>query len=327
MLRIENHRLVGDRVSFRATPNCGGELTARFLVFHYTAGRSAESSVESLCTRKPQGNASAHLVLARDGRIVQLAPFNVVAWHAGVSHWNGLVGLNRASIGIELDNAGALSRVGDKFIAWFGKEYGAGDVMLAEHKHGGGMRPWHAYTEAQIERALELAELLVDHYRLEGVLGHEDIARGRKQDPGPAFPLEAIASRALGRTSDVSARYVVNADTLNIRQGPDASFEPVAAPLKRGAVVLLLQPGDRWSKVEVEGPTDIEGWVNNSFIVRAPPASTRQRSAVKKSVKRDVRKETIEARNTKKKQTVSARSRPTKKPTSARKRLTRRTRR
>ena len=162
MLRIENHRLIGDGVSFRATPNCGGELKARFLVFHYTAGRSADSSVESLCTRKPQGNASAHLVVSRDGRIVQLAPFNIVTWHAGVSQWNGLVGLNRASIGIEMDNAGWLNRVGDKFIAWFGKEYGAGDVMLAEHKHGGGTRPWHVYTEVQIERAHELAKLLVD---------------------------------------------------------------------------------------------------------------------------------------------------------------------
>jgi N-acetylmuramoyl-L-alanine amidase len=201
MLRIENHRLIGDGVSFRATPNCGGELKARFLVFHYTAGRSADSSVESLCTRKPQGNASAHLVVSRDGRIVQLAPFNIVTWHAGVSQWNGLVGLNRASIGIEMDNAGWLDRVGDKFIAWFGKEYGAGDVMLAEHKHGGGTRPWHVYTEVQIERAHELAKLLVDHYGLQDVLGHEDIARGRKQDPGPAFPLVAIAGRALGRSA------------------------------------------------------------------------------------------------------------------------------
>ena len=325
MLSIESHRLVGDGIRFRATPNCGGELNARYLVFHYTAGRSAESSVESLCTRKPQGNASAHLVLARDGRIMQLAPFNVVTWHAGISQWNGLVGLNRASIGIELDNAGALSRVGDKFIAWFGKEYGASDVLLAEHKHGGGTRPWHVYTEIQIERALELAELLVNYYRLEDVLGHEDIARGRKQDPGPAFPLAAIASRALGRTSDVPSRYVVTADTLNIRKGPDASFDTVAPPLKQGAVVLLLQPGDRWSKVEVEGPTDIEGWVNNSFIVRAP-AVTRQRSAVKKGVARNTKKKATAARNTKKK-TVSARSTPAKKIFSARKRLPRRLRR
>ena len=166
-------------------------------------GTVGRVSVESLCTRKPQGNVSAHLVLARDARIVQLVPFNIVAWHAGVSQWNGVVGLNQASIGIEMDNAGAMSRVGDKFVTWFGKEYAANEVMLAEHKHGGGVRPWHAYTEVQIERALELAELLVNHYSLEDVLGHEDIARGRKQDPGPAFPLASIASCALGRTSDL----------------------------------------------------------------------------------------------------------------------------
>ena len=337
MLSIEHHRLVGDRISFRGTPNCGGELRARYLVFHYTAGRSAASSVESLCTRKPQGNASAHLVLARDGHIMQLAPFNVVTWHAGISQWKGLVRLNRASIGIELDNAGALSRVGDKFIAWFGKQYGASDVLLAEHKHGGGTRPWHVYTEIQIERALELAELLVNYYGLEDVLGHEDIARGRKQDPGPAFPLEAIASRALGRTSDVPQRYAVTAETLNIRKGPDASFDTVAPPLKQGAMVMLLQPGDRWSKVEVEGPTDVEGWVNNSFLVRVP-AVTRQRSAVKASVARSTKMKATATRTTKKKKTVSvrrspakrissARSTPARKISSARKRLPRRLRR
>ena len=285
MLSIKNHRLVGDGVSFRATPNHSGALKARYLVFHYTAGRSAESSVESLCTRKPQGNASAHLVLARDGRIVQLVPFNIVAWHAGVSQWNGVVGLNQASIGIEMDNAGAMSRVGDKFVAWFGKEYAASEVMLAEHKHGGGVRPWHAYTQVQIERALELAQLLVNHYSLEGVLGHEDIAQGRKQDPGPAFPLASIASCALGRTSDLPTRYVVTAETLNIRKGPGASFDPVSPPLKKGTVVLLLQPSDRWSKVEVEGPTDVEGWVNNSFIARTV-AVTRQRGAMKKGARK-----------------------------------------
>jgi N-acetylmuramoyl-L-alanine amidase len=289
VLRIENHRLVGDGVSFRATPNHGGALRARYLIFHYTAGGSAESSIEWLCTRKPQGNASAHLVLARDGRIVQLVPFDIVAWHAGVSQWNGLVGLNQASIGVELDNAGAMNVVGDKFVAWFGKEYLASDVMLAEHKHGGGARPWHAYTEVQIERALELAQLLVDHYRLEGVLGHDDIAPGRKLDPGPAFPLAAIAGRALGRSEDAPPRYVVTANALNIRKGPDASFDPVAPPLRKGATVLLLQPGDRWSKVEVEGPTDIEGWVNNSFIARTSVATPR-RKAMKSRVARVARK-------------------------------------
>jgi N-acetylmuramoyl-L-alanine amidase len=272
MLTIDdNHRLAGPGVTQLDTPNCGGPLQPRFLVMHYTAGRSAASSIATLCS--PQAKASAHLVLARDGSITQLAPFNVVTWHAGVSQWNGLVGLNRHAIGIEMDNAGRLRRVGSQYQAWFGVAYPEAEVLLAEHPHGGGVQPWHTYTPEQIERALELAVLLVSRYGLEDVLGHEDIARGRKTDPGPAFPLGAVRSRALGRTEDAPPRYVVTASLLNVRGGPGAQFAPVAAPLKRGAELLLLEPGDRWSRVEWLGNTDVEGWVNNLFVQPAPAAA------------------------------------------------------
>lgn len=270
MLSIQNHRLVGDNVSFRPTPNVGGALAPRFVVLHYTAGRNLESSVESLCTQKPQGNASAHIVLGRDGRIVQLAPLNRVTWHAGVSQWNGLNGLNHHAIGIEMDNAGLLHREGERFVSWFGKAYPENEVLVAAHRHGGGAQPWHAYTEAQIARALELCELLVAHYRLDDVLGHEDIARGRKTDPGPAFPLAAVRSRALGRGGDVQPRLLVTASKLNIRSGPGAEFPVVAPALKQGAELLLIEPRDRWSLVAVVGVTDLEGWVSNDFVTRAP---------------------------------------------------------
>lgn len=272
-LRVDaQHRLVGDQVSFRATPNHGGALKARYLVMHYTAGRSAASSVESLCTQKPSGNSSAHVVLGRDGSIVQLAPFNVVTWHAGVSQWNGVVGLNTCSIGIEMDNAGLLKRVGPHYQAWFGAIYPDDQVLVAEHKYGGGVQPWHAYTEVQIERAVELAELLVSHYKLEDVLGHEDIARGRKTDPGPAFPLESVKGRAMGREQDEPPHYTVAASSLNIRQAPDASAAIAAPPLKAGTELRLLTALDRWSKVEVVGKPDVEGWVSNSFIKAIQPA-------------------------------------------------------
>lgn len=270
MLRIQNHRLVGENVSFRQTPNMGGALTPRFVVLHYTAGRNLESSVESLCTQKPQGNASAHIVLGRDGRIVQLAPLNRVTWHAGVSQWNGLNGLNHHAIGIEMDNAGLLHREGERFVSWFGKAYPENEAVVAAHRHGGGPQPWHAYTEAQIARALELCEVLVAHYGLDDVLGHEDIARGRKTDPGPAFPLAAVRARALGRGADVQPRLLVTASKLNIRSGPGAEFPAVAPALKRGAELLLIEPQDRWSRVAVVGVTDLEGWVCNDFVTRAP---------------------------------------------------------
>jgi N-acetylmuramoyl-L-alanine amidase len=319
MLKIQNHRLVGPNVAYRATPNVGGVLQPKYLVLHYTAGSSAKSSIESLCTKKPQGNASAHIVLARDGSITQLAPFNVVTWHAGVSHWNGLEGLNPHSIGIEIDNAGPLNAVGGQFVAWFGKSYPASEVMMAAHKHGGPSRPWHAYTAEQIERCLELAEVLVEHYGLKDVIGHDDIARGRKQDPGPAFPMASIATRALGRGDDEAVRYVISASSANIRGGPGTEFATTAAALKKGTVVMLLEAGDRWSRIEVVGASEVDGWVHNSLmtpLADAPrglargvpvPRAAVKKAAAKKATPKVASKKTASKKAKPKSPTASAR--------------------
>jgi N-acetylmuramoyl-L-alanine amidase len=280
MLRIQNHLLEGDGVTQRPTPTIRGPLNPRFLVMHYTAGASAESSVSWLCN--PAAKASAHIVLGRDGRIWQLAPFNRVTLHAGISHWAGLTGLNGYSIGIEMDNAGPLKRVGNKFMTSFGRETKADEVLLAAHRHGGGEQPWHAYTAVQIERAFELAELLVAQYGLEEVLGHEDVARGRKSDPGPAFPLSSLAARLAGRQEDDFPRLRVTSATLNIRSGPDASHPTVAPALRKGTELALLEAGERWNRVAVLGRTDIEGWVANAFlerVVSAPAAPAAPRRA------------------------------------------------
>ncbi|MDQ8020937.1 MAG: N-acetylmuramoyl-L-alanine amidase [Moraxellaceae bacterium] len=267
-MKIENHRLTGSNITHKDTPNRGGVMSPRYLIMHYTAGSSAGSSANSLCN--PASKASAHIVLARDGSIIQLAPFNIVTWHAGKSQWGSLIGLNAHSIGIEIDNAGVMKRVGGQYVSWFGKVFPETEVLVAEHKHGGGAQPWHTYTEIQIERALELTELLAAHYGLEDVLGHEDIARGRKTDPGPAFPLGAFSARIKGREDDLPEYWQVTASSLNIRSGPDASAAVVAPALKKGTKLVILEALDRWSKVEVQGVTDLEGWVSNAFIERVP---------------------------------------------------------
>ena len=265
-LAIKDHRLVGDGVSFVETPNKGGELTPRYLVMHYTAGKSAASAVNWLTN--PESKASAHLILARDGMITQLAPFNVKTWHAGLSHWDGLSGINGYSIGIEMDNAGPLKKVGDKYQAWFGTMYPEDQVVNAKHRLNSEPRWWHTYTEVQIQKALELARLLVRHYDLKDVIGHEDIAPDRKRDPGPAFPLEQVRASVLGRETEAPERYEVTASTLNIRSGPGVEFPPVAEPLKKGTEVVLLEKRDRWNKVELVENGDIEGWVHNQFLAK-----------------------------------------------------------
>ena len=261
---IQGNRLVGPGVFFVETPNKGGDLSPRYLVFHYTAGKSAANSIGWLTN--PESQASAHLVVARNGRITQLAPFNVKAWHAGISHWDGLSRLNSYSIGIEMDNAGPLKKVGDKYQAWFGTLYREDQVIYGKHKLDDQPRWWHAYTEVQIQKALELAQLLVRHYGLKDVMGHEDIAPDRKRDPGPTFPLEHIRARVLGRKEEERERYEVTAAALNIRSGPGVEFPSVTEPLKRGVTVLLLEQRDRWSKVELVKNGDIEGWVRNQFL-------------------------------------------------------------
>ena len=264
-MKIRNHWL--QAVAHEETPNKGGPIEPQYLVFHFTAGRNAQASIDWLCN--PQAQASAHLVVGRDGSITQLAPFNVKTWHAGVSHWEGLTGLNNYSIGIEMDNAGRLTKSGSTYRAWFQAEYPEEEVLQAKHKFEQDLSYWHTYTEAQIEKALELASILVSTYELRDIVGHDDIAPGRKNDPGPAFPLANIRARVFGRSGEEDKTYEVIVDSLNIRGGPGIEYEPVSSPLLRGTRVVLLENRDRWSKVDVAGPNDIEGWVNNKFLKEA----------------------------------------------------------
>jgi N-acetyl-anhydromuramoyl-L-alanine amidase len=98
---------------------------------------------------------SAHLLIRRDGQVVQFVPFGARAWHAGVSDWCGREACNDFSIGIELE--------------------GTDDAP---------------YEPAQYQRLAGLIIALCRAYpalSTERVVGHSDIAPGRKTDPGESF--------------------------------------------------------------------------------------------------------------------------------------------
>lgn len=202
-MKISHHRLIADRgesLCHVETPNLGEAMTPEYLVIHYTAGCSAEGAVAWLCD--PAARASAHLVIGRDGSLTQLAPFNRIAWHAGRSLWAGRSNVNSCSIGIELDNAGRLERVGECWRSSIGqREYPDNQVLIANHQHDRPGTPpcgWHRYSQAQLAAAGEVGMLLVREYALKDVVGHDDIAPGRKSDPGPAFPLASFRALLLG---------------------------------------------------------------------------------------------------------------------------------
>lgn len=152
------------------------------IVLHYTAGTSAESS--SIFLTRPDVSASAHLVIGRKGEVFQLVPFHIEAWHAGKSWYAGRGGLNRYSIGIELDNLGKLRFSGDLFVAECGRVVSPDEV----YTDCSGDHPtyWHRYTERQIRVLQEICSLLEETYPIRGVVGHSVITP-RKIDPGPAL--------------------------------------------------------------------------------------------------------------------------------------------
>ena len=195
-MNISNHLLTGNNVDFQKSPNISGKFKSGLpdsIIIHYTAGRSRESSVRSLTT--PSSKASAHIVLGRDEKITQLIPFNTIGWHAGQSSYEGRVGFNQYSIGIEIDNPGLLTRAGDKYLAWFGKDYPESEVIKAIHRNESVARYWHRYTEWQIEACQQICELLIEKYNIKTILGHEEISPKRKIDPGPAFPLDKFREK------------------------------------------------------------------------------------------------------------------------------------
>ena len=159
----------------------------RFLVMHFTSGATAMSSISFWKTPDAKG-ASAHFVIDRDGTLYQCRPCNTTCGHAGKSKWafggKTYEGLNSCSIGIEFANAGDSTNLI--------RRYSTLPPLKARHKNGGPVCEWERYTHEQIATGKELAAVLVKRYKLDEIVGHDDIAPDRKVDPGPAFPLQEI---------------------------------------------------------------------------------------------------------------------------------------
>lgn len=175
----------------------GSEMNVRrFLVIHNTSGWSAQSSIDFWNTPDANG-ASAHIIIDRDGTVFQVRPFNRTCGHAGVSKWKdpntGVLfsGLNSCSIGIEMANAADMSRTPDVYPSTMGELAGKPvPRIVARHKNGGPLVGWETYTPEQVKACEIVAKALVARYNLDDIIGHDDCAKSRKVDPGPAFPMD-----------------------------------------------------------------------------------------------------------------------------------------
>jgi N-acetylmuramoyl-L-alanine amidase len=204
-MRVIDNRLFHDDglpCPFVRSPNISGPLKAiEFVIIHFTEGQSAQVAVNILAKRSSK--RSAHLVIARDGSITQLVPFNITAWHAGPSSWKDKVGLAPYSVGIELDNAGPMVAKSGRWVSSFGKAYPPNQVFRGPHKFGGKFTAWHDYPFVQVEATIEAVMALVIAYGKVEILGHDDISPKRKWDPGPAFPMGLLRGAVAARTAPI----------------------------------------------------------------------------------------------------------------------------
>jgi len=98
---------------------------------------------------------SSHLLIRRTGIVLQYVPFSKCAWHAGVSVFQGRESCNDYSIGIELEGTDN-----------------------------------EDYTKEQYNELIKISKVLIASYpgiTIDRIVGHSDVAPGRKTDPGPAF--------------------------------------------------------------------------------------------------------------------------------------------
>ena len=144
------------------------------LILHYTGMPTAAEALARLTDAATK--VSAHYLIDEDGTIFRLVPEERRAWHAGISCWGGRRDINAASIGIELVNPG----------------------------HEFGYRP---FPEAQIRVLEDLARDIVARHPIppRHVLGHSDVAIGRKQDPGELFDWSRLARAGIGLWPDFTA--------------------------------------------------------------------------------------------------------------------------
>jgi AmpD protein len=168
---INNHWLSG--ANYMQSPNCDqrideGDLS--LIVIHCISlppGQFGTHYIDQLFTNRldPDEHAyfktihqlkvSAHVLISRDGIVTQYVPFNLRAWHAGLSSYNGRACCNDFSIGIELE----------------GTEI-------------------ECYTQQQYIQLVDIVKSLLKNYTTlstQHITGHSDIAPGRKQDPGSGF--------------------------------------------------------------------------------------------------------------------------------------------
>jgi N-acetylmuramoyl-L-alanine amidase len=111
--------------------------------------------------------------------------------------------------------------------------------------------------------------LLAHNTEIREIVGHQEIAPGRKFDPGPAFPLQRFKNLVTGRGDErldrPPERFEVST-SLNIRGGPGTEHGLLKiSPLKKGTKVVKTDEQGDWFYVTLTTGTKQSGWVTGAI--------------------------------------------------------------
>lgn len=242
----------------------------KYLVMHYTTGTQLQSTINTF--RNSGNGVSTHLVIGRDGRVIQMVPFNQAAYHCGFGSWEGDRNLNNLTIGIELDNAGRLTNIDGK---WTKRGHIVPDNRVEEALHwkDRNVRTYERFTDVQLEVALRVARALVNHYGLKDIIGHDEISLETRYDPGPLFPLAKWREILIGQKDPKVKKYITKTETEIFKdyEGiPPRLNHPLVPNIKlknQQTIKQIIRVENPFTLIKVsKGSTPFIGWVESDAI-------------------------------------------------------------
>ena len=183
--KVENNFLIGRGTKYMLSSNANKRNnmdSLSIIVIHSSFSSDINSTTKFFSDTNTK--VSYHILIDKDGNIIQLVPFNYISWHTGDYNYNQI------SIAIGLINEGNVTKNtnGNNLITLSGKEISSSSVECI-----GKNNCWVKFSDIQINTTYEICKLLIRKYHIKNIITHTEI-KPNHICPGPLFPIRKFKS-------------------------------------------------------------------------------------------------------------------------------------